>query len=175
MMVEIPSRHRDNPPAQKPTSKASTSTAQPAPPCSPPAIERAKQDRALVPADVLALLDKARKLCHQLPLSVPEWDPNERGTTSLWDANRPEDIPRAFAGGGEDCDEDWENLDPILNHVLQMDVPLDTVMKGIRRGPCGTLGIIEGLAFFVEKRGLDPVYFGTKLQRLVEALELRIR
>ncbi|KAF9509263.1 hypothetical protein BS47DRAFT_1365376 [Hydnum rufescens UP504] len=39
----------------------------------------------------------------------------------------------------------------------------------------GTLRIVEGLAFFVEKRSLNPVYFGTKLQCLVEALEVRIK
>ena len=81
----------------------------------------------------------------------------------------------AFAGGGVDQDEDWENLDPLLNHVLHEDIPMDVVVKGIRRGSCGTIGIIEGLAFFVEKRGLNPVIFGTKLQRLVEALKLRVQ
>ncbi|KAF9510179.1 hypothetical protein BS47DRAFT_1396178 [Hydnum rufescens UP504] len=52
---------------------------------------------------------------------------------------------------------------------------MDVLVKGIRRGSSGTLGIVEGLAFFVEKCSLNPVYFGTKLQRLVEALEVRIK
>jgi hypothetical protein len=78
----------------------------------------------------------------------------------------------SFTGGGEDHDEDWENLDPVLNRVLHVDIPMDVLVKGIRRGSSGTLGIVEGLAFFVEKRGLNPVYFGTKLQCLIEALEV---
>jgi hypothetical protein len=178
--VEIPSRTHHSP-AKNPPLQASTSAAQHTQPSSsstlpkPSGVTPAKKDRALTSADVLALLDLARKLCHQLPPSVPEWDLKERGVTRLWDANHPEDIPTAFSGGGEDRDEDWENLDPLLNHVLQKDVPIDVVVNGIRRGSCGTVGIIEGLAFFVEKRGLNPVYFGTKLQRLVEALELRIK
>ena len=106
-------------------------------------------------------------------MTVPEWNPNEHGAICLWDANNPEAIPAAFVGGGVNLDEDWENLDPILNHVLHVDIPMDVLVKGIRRGPRGTLGIVKGLEFFVEKRGLNPVYFGTKLQRLLEAVELR--
>ncbi|KAF9520235.1 hypothetical protein BS47DRAFT_1452012 [Hydnum rufescens UP504] len=115
------------------------------------------------------------KLSHQLPLNVPEWDQKDNRATCLWDARHPETIPLSFAGGGEDRDEDWENLDPVLNRVLHVDVPMDVLVKGIRRGSSGTLRIVEGLAFFVEKRSLNPVYFGTKLQRLVEALEVRIK
>jgi hypothetical protein len=60
----------------------------------------------------------------------------------------------------------------VLNHVLHVDIPMDVLVKGIRRGSSGTLRIVEGLTFFVEKHGLNPVYFGTKLQCLVEALEV---
>ncbi|KAF9517090.1 hypothetical protein BS47DRAFT_1436068 [Hydnum rufescens UP504] len=52
---------------------------------------------------------------------------------------------------------------------------MDVLVKGIRRGSSGTLRIVEGLTFFVEKHGLNPVYFGTKLQHLVEALEVQIK
>ncbi|KAF9518059.1 hypothetical protein BS47DRAFT_1389255 [Hydnum rufescens UP504] len=138
-------------------------------------ITSTKKDRALTSADVLALLDQGRKLSHQLPLNVPEWDQKDNRATCLWDVRHPETIPLSFAGGGEDRDEDWENLDPVLNRVLHVDVPMDVLVKGIRRGSSGTLGIVEGLAFFVEKRSLNPVYFGTKLQCLVEALEVRIK
>ncbi|KAF9508411.1 hypothetical protein BS47DRAFT_1365952 [Hydnum rufescens UP504] len=174
--VNIHSRISTNPPL-----KVSTSSVQRILPSSSPNlpnpldITSAKKDRALTSADVLALLDQGQKLSHQLPLNVPEWDQKDDRATCLWDARHPETIPLSFAGGGEDHDEDWENLDPVLNRVLHVDVPMDVLVKGIRRGSSGTLGIVEGLAFFVEKHSLNPVYFGTKLQRLVEALEVRIK
>jgi hypothetical protein len=138
-------------------------------------ITSTKKDRALTSADVLVLLDQGQKLSHQLPLNVPEWDWKDDRATCLWDARHLETIPLSFSGGGKDHDEDWENLDPVLNCVLHVDVPMDVLVKGIRRGSSGTLRIVEGLAFFVEKHGLNPVYFGTKLQCLIEALEVQIK
>ncbi|KAF9511882.1 hypothetical protein BS47DRAFT_1363523 [Hydnum rufescens UP504] len=174
--VDIHSRISTNPPL-----KVSTSSVQRILPSSSPNlpnpldITSTKKDRALTSADVLVLLDQGWKLSHQLPLNVPEWDQKDNRATCLWDARHPETIPLSFAGGGKDHDEDWENLDPVLNCVLHVDIPMDALVKGIRRGSSGTLGIVEGLTFFVEKRGLNPVYFGTKLQHLVEALEVQIK
>ncbi|KAF9512857.1 hypothetical protein BS47DRAFT_1393880 [Hydnum rufescens UP504] len=161
-----------------PPSKDSTSSVQHILPSSSPNlpnpldITSAKKDCALTSADVLPLLDQGRKLSHQLPLNVPEWDQKDDRATCLWDVRHLETIPLSFTGGGEDCDEDWENMDPVLNHVLHVDIPMDVLVKGIRRGSSGTLGIVEGLTFVVEKCGLNPVYFGTKLQCLVEAPEV---
>ncbi|KAF9511781.1 hypothetical protein BS47DRAFT_1394747 [Hydnum rufescens UP504] len=140
-----------------PPSKVSTSPVQHILPSSSPNLPN--------PLDITS----AKKDC-----ALTSADKDHRATC-LWDARHPETIPLSFAGGGEDCDEDWENLDPVLNHVLHVDIPMDVLVKGIRRGSSGTLRIVEGLAFFVEKHGLNPVYFGTKLHHLVEALEVRIK
>jgi hypothetical protein len=179
MIVEIPSRvHRPQLLGKSSPLPPSTPAIQPPQLVLSPTrlpVASAKEDRALNSSDVLALLDRARILVKQLPSSVPEWDASEHDTTCIWDGSHPEDIPTMFEGGGADRDEDWEQLDPVLNRVLHVNIPIDVVASGIRRGSRGTSGIIDGLAFFVEKRNLNPVYFGTKLQRLVEALELRIK
>src|ERR1700720_441958 len=122
LSVEIPHRSHQNPILQ-----ASTSTPKHIQP-SPQAITLPNRSQALTSADSLKLLKHAHKLAQSLPSDVPQWDPKELGATCLWDADHPEYIVVSFAGGGEDYDEDWENLDPMLNRVLQVDIPMDVLV-----------------------------------------------
>jgi len=42
----------------------------------------------------------------------------------------------------------------------------------MRRGPCGALGIIKGLAFFADKRGLNLEQFEIKILKLLNQGDL---
>ncbi|KAF9503695.1 hypothetical protein BS47DRAFT_1369344 [Hydnum rufescens UP504] len=50
-------------------------------------------------------------------------------------------------------------------------VNVSRLAKEMRRGPCGTLGIVEGLAFFANTRGLKLEQFEIKILKLVKALK----
>jgi hypothetical protein len=113
------------------------------------------------------LLNDARELALRLPPSIPEARPGD--FLFVWDANNVDSIVLAMPDGGADPSEDCEYIDRTLNHVFQS-VPVSYLVKEMRRGPCGALGIIEGLAFFAETRGLNLEQFEIKILKLKKAL-----
>ena len=87
----------------------------------------------------------------------------------VWNANAVDDIVLALPDGGVDPLDDCEYVDRTLNCIFQ-GVTVSYLVKEMRRGPCGALGIIEGLAFFADKRGLKLEQFEIKMLKLLRAL-----
>ncbi|KAF9503954.1 hypothetical protein BS47DRAFT_1369154 [Hydnum rufescens UP504] len=69
---------------------------------------------------------------------------------NVWDADALNDILLALTNEGADHRDDSEYIDCTLNHVFQA-VSISCFVEEMRQGPCGTLGIIKGLAFFADK------------------------
>ncbi|KAF9513354.1 hypothetical protein BS47DRAFT_1362545 [Hydnum rufescens UP504] len=104
--------------------------------------------------DPLKLLNEARELALCLPPSIPEACPGD--FLHVWDATDVHAILLALPDGGKDPREDW--------------VSVSCLAEEMRRGCCGALGIIEGLLFFAETRGLNLEQFGVKILKLQKAL-----
>ena len=88
----------------------------------------------------------------------------------VWNAEAVDGIILALPDEGADPLDDCEYVDRTLNAVFQGTAVHDLV-KDMRRGSCGALGIIEGLAFFADKRGLGLEQFEVKLLKLFKALQ----
>jgi hypothetical protein len=113
------------------------------------------------------LLKEARMLALRLPESIPEAHPGD--LLHVWDANSVDAIVFSLPDGGADPSEDIEFVDRTLNRVFQ-GTTVSRLVREMRRGSCGPLGIIEGLDFFAKSRGLNLVQFEIKLLKLVRAL-----
>jgi len=88
---------------------------------------------------------------------------------NVWDANALDSILLALPDEGADPLDDYEYVDRTLNRVFQ-GVSVSRLVEEMRRGPCGALGIIKGLAFFADKRGLNLEQFEIKILKLLKAL-----
>ncbi|KAF9520900.1 hypothetical protein BS47DRAFT_1357274 [Hydnum rufescens UP504] len=117
--------------------------------------------------DPLKLLNEARELALRLPPSIPEACPGD--FLHVWDATDVHAILLALPDGGKDPSEDCEYIDRTLNHIFQ-GVSVSRLAEEMRRGCCGALGIIEGLSFFAETRGLNLEQFEVKILKLRKAL-----
>ncbi|KAF9505448.1 hypothetical protein BS47DRAFT_1368068 [Hydnum rufescens UP504] len=117
--------------------------------------------------DPLKLLNEARELALRLPPSIPEACPGD--FLHVWDATDVHAILLALPDGGKDPSEDCEYIDHTLNHIFQ-GVSVSRLAEEMRRGCCGALGIIEGLSFFAETRGLNLEQFEVKILKLRKAL-----
>jgi hypothetical protein len=113
------------------------------------------------------LLEEARTLALRLPESIPKASPGD--LLHVWDANSVDAIVLSLPDGGTDPSEDVEYIDRTLNHVFQ-GTSVSRLVREMRRGSCGPLGIVEGLSFFANNRGLNLVQFEIKLLKLVKAL-----
>ena len=118
-------------------------------------------------SDPRKLLDDARELAHCLHPSTPVACPGD--FLYVWDADAIDNILLALPDNGADPLDDCEYVDRTLNHIFQS-VSVSRLVKEMRRGPCGALGIIEGLAFFADKRGLKLEQFEIKILKLLKAL-----
>ncbi|KAF9505710.1 hypothetical protein BS47DRAFT_1400135 [Hydnum rufescens UP504] len=107
-------------------------------------------------------------LALNLPTSIPEACPGD--LLYVWDATQVDTLLWSLPDQGADPSEDCEFVDRTLNCVFQ-GVNVSCLAKEMRRGPCGTLGIIEGLAFFANTRGLKLEQFEIKILKLVKALK----
>ncbi|KAF9508615.1 hypothetical protein BS47DRAFT_1397694 [Hydnum rufescens UP504] len=117
--------------------------------------------------DPLKLLNEAQELALRLPPSIPEACPGD--FLHVWDATDVHAILLALPDGGKDPSEDCEYIDRTLNHIFQ-GVSVSCLAEEMRQGCCGALGIIEGLSFFAETRGLNLEQFEVKILKLQKAL-----
>ncbi|KAF9506522.1 hypothetical protein BS47DRAFT_1367308 [Hydnum rufescens UP504] len=121
--------------------------------------------------DPLKLLNEARELALRLPPSIPEACPGD--FLHVWDATNVHAILLALPDGRKDPREDCEYIDCTLNHIFQ-GVSVSHLAEEMRQGCCGALGIIEGLSFFAETRGLNLEQFEVKILKLWKALACTI-
>ncbi|KAF9520808.1 hypothetical protein BS47DRAFT_1357203 [Hydnum rufescens UP504] len=94
-------------------------------------------------------------LALNLPTSIPEACPGD--LLYVWDATQVNTLLWSLPDQGADPSEDCINV--------------SCLAKEMRWGPCGTLGIVEGLAFFVNTCGLKLEQFEIKILKLVKALK----
>ncbi|KAF9514839.1 hypothetical protein BS47DRAFT_1392104 [Hydnum rufescens UP504] len=125
-------------------------------------------DEARRIGDPRKLLDDAQMLALNLPTSIPEACPGD--LLYVWDATQVDTLLWSLPDQGADPSEDCEFVDHTLNHVFQ-GVNVSRLAKEMRQGPCGTLGIVEGLAFFANTRSLKLEQFEIKILKLVKALK----
>ncbi|KAF9510562.1 hypothetical protein BS47DRAFT_1364459 [Hydnum rufescens UP504] len=117
--------------------------------------------------DPLKLLNEAQELALHLPPSIPEVCPGD--FLHVWDATNVHAILLALPDGRKDPHEDRKYIDHTLNHIFQ-GVSVSHLAEEMRWGCCGALGIIEGLSFFAETRGLNLEQFEVKILKLQKAL-----
>ncbi|KAF9509900.1 hypothetical protein BS47DRAFT_1396432 [Hydnum rufescens UP504] len=115
----------------------------------------------------LPILDDAQELAHHLHPSIRVARPGD--FLNVWDADALDNILLALPDEGADPLDDYEYVDRTLNRVFQA-VSISRLVEEMRRGPCGALGIIKGLAFFADKRGLNLEQFEIKILKLLKAL-----
>ena len=113
------------------------------------------------------MLDDAQELTLHLPHNIPEACPGD--FLYVWDATNVNAILLALPDGGVDPSEDCKYINHTLNHVFQ-NVSVSYLVKEMRQGPCGALGIIKGLKFFAETQGLNLEQFEVKILKLKKAL-----
>ncbi|KAF9504186.1 hypothetical protein BS47DRAFT_1368966 [Hydnum rufescens UP504] len=113
------------------------------------------------------LLNEAQELALHLPPSIPEVCPGD--FLHVWDATNVHAILLALPDGRKDPHEDRKYIDHTLNHIFQ-GVSVSHLAEEMRWGCCGALGIIEGLSFFAETRGLNLEQFEVKILKLQKAL-----
>ncbi|KAF9509295.1 hypothetical protein BS47DRAFT_1365344 [Hydnum rufescens UP504] len=101
------------------------------------------------------LLSGSHMLALNLPTSIPEACPGD--LLYVWDATQVDTLLWSLPDQGADPSEDCINV--------------SCLAKEMRWGPCGTLGIIEGLAFFANTCGLKLEQFEIKILKLVKALK----
>ncbi|KAF9506373.1 hypothetical protein BS47DRAFT_1367435 [Hydnum rufescens UP504] len=99
---------------------------------------------------------------------IPEARPGD--LLYVWDATQVNTLLWSLPDQGADPSEDCEFVDRTLNHVFQ-GVNVSHLAKEMRWGPCGALGIIEGLAFFANTHSLKLEQFEIKILKLVKALK----
>ncbi|KAF9514361.1 hypothetical protein BS47DRAFT_1361742 [Hydnum rufescens UP504] len=114
------------------------------------------------------LLSGSHTLALNLPTSIPEACPGD--LLYVWDATQVNTLLWSLPDQGADPSEDCEFIDRTLNRVFQ-GINVSCLAKEMRQGPCGTLGIIEGLAFFANTRSLKLEQFEIKILKLVKALK----
>ncbi|KAF9504583.1 hypothetical protein BS47DRAFT_1368691 [Hydnum rufescens UP504] len=102
------------------------------------------------------LLDDARTLALNLPTSIPEAHPGD--LLYVWDATQVDTLL-------------WSLPDQGQIPVKTASVNVSRLAKEMRWGPCGALGIVEGLAFFANTCGLKLEQFEIKILKLVKALK----
>ncbi|KAF9515402.1 hypothetical protein BS47DRAFT_1360982 [Hydnum rufescens UP504] len=107
-------------------------------------------------------------LALNLPTSTPEAHPGD--LVYVWDATQVNTLLWSLPDQGADPSEDCKFIDCTLNHVFQ-GINVSHLAKEMRWGPCGALGIVEGLAFFANTRGLKLEQFEIKILKLVKALK----
>ncbi|KAF9505614.1 hypothetical protein BS47DRAFT_1367939 [Hydnum rufescens UP504] len=105
--------------------------------------------------DPLKLLNEARELALHLPPSIPEACPGD--FLHVWDATNVHTILLACLMAGR-------------TPVRIARVSVSCLAEEMRWGCCGALGIIEGLSFFAETRGLNLEQFEVKILKLWKAL-----
>ncbi|KAF9505127.1 hypothetical protein BS47DRAFT_1400683 [Hydnum rufescens UP504] len=118
-------------------------------------------------SDPRKILDDAQELAHRLHPSIRVARPGD--FLNVWDADALDNILLALPDEGADPLDDYEYVDRTLNRVFQA-VSVSRLVEEMRRGPCGALGIIKGLAFFADKRGLNLEQFEIKILKLLKAL-----
>ncbi|KAF9503127.1 hypothetical protein BS47DRAFT_1369773 [Hydnum rufescens UP504] len=118
-------------------------------------------------SDPRKILDDTQELAHCLHPSIHVARPGD--FLNVWDANALNNILLALPDEGADPLDDYEYVDRTLNRVFQA-VSISRLVEEMRRGPCGALGIIKGLAFFADKRGLNLEQFEIKILKLLKAL-----
>ncbi|KAF9504114.1 hypothetical protein BS47DRAFT_1369022 [Hydnum rufescens UP504] len=99
------------------------------------------------------LLNEVQKIND--PLNIPEACPGD--FLHVWDATDVHTILLALPDGGKDP-------------MRIARVSVSHLAKEMRWGCCGALGIIEGLSFFAETRGLNLEQFEVKILKLWKAL-----
>ncbi|KAF9505369.1 hypothetical protein BS47DRAFT_1400451 [Hydnum rufescens UP504] len=125
-------------------------------------------DKAQRIGDPCKLLNDAQTLALNLPTGIPEACPGD--LLYVWDATQVNTLLWSLPDQGADPSEDCEFIDHTLNRVFQ-GINVSRLAKEMRQGPCGTLGIIEGLAFFANTCGLKLEQFEIKILKLVKALK----
>ncbi|KAF9514975.1 hypothetical protein BS47DRAFT_1361378 [Hydnum rufescens UP504] len=118
-------------------------------------------------SDPHKILDDAQELVHHLHPSIHVAHPGD--FLNVWDADALDNILLALPDEGADPLDDYEYVDHTLNHVFQV-VSISRLVEEMRRGPCGALGIIKGLAFFADKQGLNLDQFEIKILKLLKVL-----
>ncbi|KAF9505278.1 hypothetical protein BS47DRAFT_1368180 [Hydnum rufescens UP504] len=99
---------------------------------------------------------------------IPEACPGD--LLYVWDATQVDTLLWSLPDQGADPSEDCKFIDCTLNCIFQ-GISVSHLAKEMRWGPCGALGIIEGLAFFANTRGLKLEQFEIKILKLVKALK----
>ncbi|KAF9504529.1 hypothetical protein BS47DRAFT_1368721 [Hydnum rufescens UP504] len=99
---------------------------------------------------------------------IPEACPGD--LLYVWDATQVDTLLWSLPDQGADPSEDYEFIDCTLNCVFQ-GINVSHLAKEMRWGPCGALGIIEGLAFFANTHSLKLEQFEIKILKLVKALK----
>ncbi|KAF9503941.1 hypothetical protein BS47DRAFT_1401908 [Hydnum rufescens UP504] len=117
------------------------------------------------------LLDEARRIGDPRKLLDDAQDKHRPGDLLyVWDATQVDTLLWSLPDQGADPSEDCEFVDRTLNRVFQ-GINVSRLAKEMRRGPCGALGIVEGLAFFANTHSLKLEQFEIKILKLVKALK----
>ena len=107
---------------------------------------------------VLATLEKATRTLPALP------EASETDEIAVFSQSIPTELNKQDA---------WEYLDPLLNHFLGFNRPVESISEALRGGENGLAGMVQYLKEFVSQYEIDEGLLEGKVQRLVRAIQLR--
>jgi hypothetical protein len=98
-----------------------------------------------------------------------------RALPALPKASKTDEIAIFSQGVPTELDKEdaWEYLDPLLNHFLGFNRPVESISEALRGGENGLAGMVQYLKEFVSQYEIDEGLLEGKVQRLVRAIQLR--
>ena len=98
-----------------------------------------------------------------------------RALPALPKASKTDEIAIFSQGVPTELDKEdaWEYLDPLLNHFLGFNRPVESISKALRGGENGLAGMVQYLKEFVSQYEIDEGLLEGKVQRLVCAIQLQ--
>jgi len=107
---------------------------------------------------ILAMLENATRALPALP------EASETDEIAIFSQGVPTEL---------DKEDAWEYLDPLLNHFLGFNRPMESISKVLCGGENGLVGMVRYLKEFVSRYEIDEGLLEGKVQRLVHAIQLR--
>jgi len=107
---------------------------------------------------ILATLENATRALPALPKA------SETDEIAIFSQGVPTELDKEAA---------WEYLDPLLNHFLGFNRPVESISEALHGGENGLAGMVRYLKEFVSRYEIDEGLLEGKVQRLVRAIQLR--
>ena len=107
---------------------------------------------------ILAMLENATRALPALPKA------SETDEIAIFSQGVPTEL---------DKEDAWEYLDPLLNHFLGFNRPVESISEALRGGENGLAGMVRYLKEFVSRYEIDEGLLEGKVQRLVRAIQLQ--